>query len=67
MGPGELVTLPKGIPHVFGNLSDSPVRAIGIISPVGSKDPFVSKRPISMASKARQIPLAFRTSRSGTG
>ena len=32
---GEFVTLPKGVPHVFGNLSDEPVRCLGIIAPVG--------------------------------
>jgi quercetin dioxygenase-like cupin family protein len=31
---GDFVTLPQGVPHVFGNLSDEPVRCLGIISPV---------------------------------
>jgi quercetin dioxygenase-like cupin family protein len=30
---GQFVTLPKGIPHVFGNLSDGPVRCLGITGP----------------------------------
>jgi uncharacterized RmlC-like cupin family protein len=33
--PGSLVWLPRGVPHVFANLSDEPVWAVGVITPSG--------------------------------
>ena len=39
-GPGSLVWLPRGIPHVFANLSGEPVRAVGVITPSGLEEMF---------------------------
>ena len=34
-GPQTLVWLPRGVPHVFANLTDEPVRTFGVITPAG--------------------------------
>lgn len=40
-GPGDLVRMPKGIPHGYFNKSDKPVRALFWVSPMGKlKDLF---------------------------
>lgn len=33
--PGDFLVLPRGIPHRFGNLTDEPVRALGVVAPTG--------------------------------
>ncbi|MFN2520865.1 MAG: cupin domain-containing protein [Candidatus Limnocylindria bacterium] len=37
---GDFVTLPRGVPHVFANLSDELVRTIGVIAPTGIEGMF---------------------------
>lgn len=37
---GSLVWLPRGLPHVFANLSDEPVRTFGVITPAGLEQMF---------------------------
>lgn len=39
-GPGSLVWLPREVPHVFANLGDDPVRALGIVTPAGIEPMF---------------------------
>jgi uncharacterized RmlC-like cupin family protein len=39
-GPGSLVWLPRGVPHVFANLSDEPVWSVGVITPSGLEEMF---------------------------
>jgi mannose-6-phosphate isomerase-like protein (cupin superfamily) len=39
-GPGSLIWLPRGIPHTFANLSDEPVRTVGVITPPGLENMF---------------------------
>lgn len=31
--PGDFMVLPRGIPHRFGNLTDEPVRVVGVVAP----------------------------------
>jgi len=33
--PGDFLVLPRGIAHRFGNLHDEPVRAVGVVAPIG--------------------------------
>lgn len=33
--PGDFMVLPIGIPHRFGNLTDRPVRVVGVVAPTG--------------------------------
>jgi len=40
VGPGSLVWLPRGIAHTFANLSDQPVRTVGVITPSGLENMF---------------------------
>ncbi len=42
-GPQTLVWMPRGVPHVFANLSDEPVRAFGVITPAGIDDFFAEQ------------------------
>ena len=39
-GPGELVWLPREIPHTFANLGDEPVWAFGVTTPAGLEGMF---------------------------
>lgn len=39
-GAGSLVWLPRGEPHTFANLSDSPVRVFGVTTPAGLEGMF---------------------------
>jgi mannose-6-phosphate isomerase-like protein (cupin superfamily) len=39
-GPGELVWLPREVPHTFANLGDEPVRSLGITTPAGLEGMF---------------------------
>lgn len=42
-GPGDLVRMPRGIPHGYFNKSDKPVRALFWVSPAGKlKDLFAA-------------------------
>jgi mannose-6-phosphate isomerase-like protein (cupin superfamily) len=40
---GMLAWLPRGVPHVFANLSDQPLWAIGIITPGGFEQMFAEQ------------------------
>ena len=40
VGPGHLVWLPRGEPHTFANLGDSPVRVFGVTTPAGLEGMF---------------------------
>ena len=42
-GPGQLVWLPRDVPHVFANLGDEPVWALGVIAPAGLEAMFVEQ------------------------
>jgi hypothetical protein len=35
--------MPPGVPHRFANLSDSPVRAVGTVAPVGIEKMFAEE------------------------
>lgn len=37
---GTVVWLPRGEPHTFANLSDDPVRTVGVITPAGLEEMF---------------------------
>jgi quercetin dioxygenase-like cupin family protein len=39
-GAGSLVWLPREIPHTFANLSDTPVRVLGVTVPAGLEGMF---------------------------
>ena len=39
-GPESFVWMPRGIPHVFANLSDEEVWTVGLLSPPGLEDMF---------------------------
>ena len=39
-GPGDLVWLPRGEPHTFANVGDSPVRVFGVTTPAGLEGMF---------------------------
>lgn len=39
-GPESFVWMPRGVPHVFANLSDQEVRTVGITTPPGLEDMF---------------------------
>lgn len=40
---GELVWLPRDVPHTFANLSDEPLWAIGVTSPAGLESMFAEQ------------------------
>ena len=39
-GPGELVWLPREVPHTFANLGDDPAWALGVTTPAGLEGMF---------------------------
>jgi quercetin dioxygenase-like cupin family protein len=39
-GPESLVWMPRGVPHVFANLSDHEVWTVGVINPPGLEEMF---------------------------
>jgi len=42
-GPGELVWLPREVPHTFANLGDEPVLAFGVTTPAGLEGMFAEQ------------------------
>lgn len=42
-GPGELVWLPREVPHTFANLGHEPVWAFGVTSPAGLEGMFAEQ------------------------
>jgi mannose-6-phosphate isomerase-like protein (cupin superfamily) len=40
---GMLMLLPRGVPHTFANLSDEPVRGLGIVTPAGLEKMFAEQ------------------------
>lgn len=42
-GPGSLVWAPRGIPHTFANMTDEPVRVVGMIVPSGLEGMFAEQ------------------------
>jgi quercetin dioxygenase-like cupin family protein len=42
-GPESLVWLPRGIPHIFANLSDDPVWTVGVMTPSGLEGLFLEQ------------------------
>ena len=42
-GEGELVWLPREVPHTFANLDDEPVRAFGVTTPAGLEGMFAEQ------------------------
>jgi hypothetical protein len=42
-GAGQLVWLPRGVPHTFANLGDEPVWALGVILPAGIEAMFAEQ------------------------
>lgn len=40
VGPESFVSLPRGVPHVFANLSDEEVRTVGLLDPPGLEEAF---------------------------
>ena len=43
LGPGCFAWLPRQIPHTYANVSDSPVRIVGIYVPAGIEEPFAAQ------------------------
>lgn len=39
-GPESFIWMPKGVPHVFANLSDEEVWTVGLLNPPGLEDMF---------------------------
>ena len=55
-GPGDLVRMPKGIPHGYFNKSDKPVRALFWVSPMGKlKDLFEALHDLQDVEKVVQL------------
>lgn len=42
-GPGQLVWLPRGVPHTFANLHDEPAWVFGTITPAGLEGMFAEQ------------------------
>ena len=42
-GPGQLVWLPREVPHTFANLGDEPVWAFGVTTPAGLEGMFAEQ------------------------
>lgn len=42
-GPGSFVWAPRGVPHTFANLTEAPVRVIGMIVPSGLEKMFIEQ------------------------
>jgi mannose-6-phosphate isomerase-like protein (cupin superfamily) len=42
-GDGQLVWLPREVPHTFANLGDEPVRAFGVTTPAGLEGMFAEQ------------------------
>ena len=53
--PGDLVFKPRGVPHAFWNATDTPARALEIISPAGFERYFAELAPLF--PPANQGPL----------
>lgn len=55
-GPGDLVRMPRGIPHGYFNKSDKPVRALFWVSPMGKlKDLFEALHNLEDVEKVVQL------------
>ena len=55
-GPGDLVRMPKGIPHGYFNKSDKPVRALFWVSPAGKlKDLFEALHDLEDVERVVQL------------
>jgi quercetin dioxygenase-like cupin family protein len=55
-GPGDLVRMPKGIPHGYFNKSDKPVRALFWVSPMGKlKDLFEALHDLEDVERVVQL------------
>lgn len=58
-GPGDLVRMPKGVPHGYFNKSDKPVRALFWVSPAGKlKDLFEALHELEDVERVVQISAA---------
>jgi len=57
-GPGDLVFAPRGVPHTFANLSDSPARQLIVCTPAGFERYFArmaaERRGVEPPAWARQ-------------
>jgi len=55
-GPGDLVRMPKGVPHGYFNKSDKPVRALFWVSPAGKlKDLFDALHDLTDVERVVQL------------
>jgi len=55
-GPGDLVRMPKGVPHGYFNKSDEPVRALFWVSPAGKlKDLFEALHDLTDVEKVVEL------------
>lgn len=55
-GPGDLVRMPKGVPHGYFNKSDAPVRALFWVSPAGKlKDLFEALHDLQDVEKVVEL------------
>ena len=55
-GPGDLVRMPKGVPHGYFNKSDAPVRALFWVSPAGKlKDLFEALHDLTDVEKVVEL------------
>lgn len=55
-GPGDLVRMPKGIPHGYFNKPDKPVRALFWVSPAGKlKDMFDALHDLTDVERVVQL------------
>ena len=55
-GPGDLVRMPKGVPHGYFNKSDEPVRALFWVSPAGKlKDLFEALHDLQDVEKVVEL------------
>ena len=53
VGPGDLVTKPRDVPHAFWNAGDEPARLLELISPAGFEDYF-REMATALASAVRE-------------
>lgn len=55
-GPGELVFKPRGVPHVFLNTGDVPLRFLELITPAAFEGYFARLAPLVPVNAAPDVP-----------
>ena len=66
LGPGCFAWLPRQVPHTYANVSDSPVRAVSMPCPAGSRSSSPRRAPTSPSCRDHRTRSGSRPSGSAT-